>query len=397
LGQNVPDSWHALVEGKSGVQRISLFDASGHECQIAGEVKDWDPGRYMDRKEARRSDRFTQFAYAAALEALAQSGLRLDEEDRTQVGCLVASAIGGITTLSEQFAVLHEKGPDRVSPFLIPMMLTDMASGTLSIALGIQGVNLSLVSACASGADAIGEAAEMIRRGDLQVALAGGSDAGITSIGIAGFSSMKALSLRNDEPEAASRPFDAGRDGFVMAEGAGVLILESEDHAEARGARILCEVAGYGATSDAYHITQPAERGEGATRAIQKALRQAGLQPEEIDYINAHGTSTPANDKYETVAVKGAFGEIAGSIPMSSTKSMTGHMLGAAGAVEAVISVQAMLDGVMPPTINLTKRDPDCDLDYVANVARKKELRAVMSNSMGFGGHNTSLVFRRPG
>jgi 3-oxoacyl-[acyl-carrier-protein] synthase II len=395
LGQNAPDSWRALQEGRSGIAPISLFDTEGHDCRIAGEVKDWDAGRYMERKEARRSDRFTQFAYAAALEAIAEARLRLDEEDRTQVGCLIGSAIGGIGSLSEQFAVLHEKGPGRVSPFLIPMMLPDMASGALSISLGIQGVNLCLVSACASGADAIGEAAEMIRRGELQVALAGGSEAPITAIGLAGFTSMKALSLRNDEPQAASRPFDATRDGFVMAEGAGVLVLESLEHARARGANIVCELAGYGATSDAYHITQPAEKGEGATRAIRRALQQAGLQPEQIGYINAHGTSTPANDKFETMAVKGAFGEAAGSVPMSSTKSMLGHMLGAAGAAEAVISVLALRDGVMPPTINLNERDPECDLDYVPNAARKKDLRAVMSNSMGFGGHNTSLIFRK--
>jgi 3-oxoacyl-[acyl-carrier-protein] synthase II len=395
VGHNACDSWDALVAGKPGIQRITLFNPDGYESQIAGEVKDFDPSKYMDRKDARRADRFTQFAFVAANEALAQSGYEIDPADGTDVVVVIGTAIGGITTLMAEYDTLLARGPSRVSPFVVPMMLPDMASGQLSIRLGAKGVNYCLVSACASGADSLGEAANMIRRGDAEVAIAGGTEAAITPIAVAGFAAAKALTTCNGTPEQASRPFDAGRDGFIMAEGAGVLVLESEEHAFARGARILAEFAGYGATSDAFHITQPDENGEGAARAMRKALAQAGLQSDDIGYINAHGTSTLMNDRLETLAIKKVFGEYAYELPISSTKSMTGHLLGASGAIEAVISVLALQNGILPPTINYETPDPDCDLDYVPNVARPASIEAVMSNSLGFGGHNASLVFRR--
>lgn len=395
VGHNSCDSWEALVAGKPGIRRITLFDPEGYDSQVAGEVKDFDPAKYMDRKEARRADRFTQFAFVAANEALAQSGYEIDPADGTDVAVVIGTAIGGITTLMAEYDTLLARGPSRVSPFVVPMMLPDMASGQLSIRLGAKGVNYCLISACASGADSLGEAANIIRRGDAEVAIAGGTEAAITPIAVAGFAAAKALTTCNGTPEQASRPFDAGRDGFIMAEGAGVLVLESEDHALARGARILAEFGGYGATSDAFHITQPDENGEGAARAMRKALVQAGLQTDDIGYINAHGTSTLMNDRLETLAIKKVFGDYAYELPTSSTKSMTGHMLGAAGAVEAVIAVLALQNGIIPPTINYQTPDPDCDLDYVPNVARPASIEAVMSNSLGFGGHNASLVFRR--
>jgi len=395
VGHNSCDSWDALVAGKAGIQRITLFDPEGYESQVAGEVKDFDPAKYMDRKEARRADRFTQFAFVAANEALAQSGYEIDPADGTDVAVVIGTAIGGITTLMAEYDTLLARGPSRVSPFVVPMMLPDMAAGQLSIRLGAKAVNYCLVSACASGADSLGEAANIIRRGDAEVAIAGGTEAAITPIAMAGFAAAKALTTCNRAPEQASRPFDAGRDGFIMAEGAGVLVLESEEHALARGARILAEFAGYGATSDAFHITQPDENGEGAARAMRKALAQAGLSGDDIGYINAHGTSTLMNDRLETLAIKKVFGDYAYELPISSTKSMTGHLLGAAGAIEAVISVLALQNGIIPPTINYETPDPDCDLDYVPNVARPAAIEAVMSNSLGFGGHNASLVFRR--
>ncbi len=394
LGHNSCDTWAALVEGRSGTRRITLFDPDGFESQVAGEVPDFDPGAYMDRKEARRADRATQFAFVAADEALAQSGFRPSAENGDQVAVIIGTAIGGITTLAAEYETMRIKGPGRVSPFLMPMMLADMTSGQLSIRLGARGVNYCLVSACASGADSIGEAANIIRRGDAEVVLAGGTEAPITPIVVAGFASAKALTTANHDPAHASRPFDARRDGFVLAEGAAVLVLESEDHARARGATILAELAGYGATSDAYHVTQPDDRGEGAARAMQLALRRAGLQPDDIDYLNAHGTSTPINDRLETLALKRVFGEYAYDLPISSTKSMTGHLLGAAGAVEAAIAILALQKQTIPPTANYEFPDPDCDLDYVPNVARPARLEAVMSNSLGFGGHNSSLIFR---
>jgi 3-oxoacyl-[acyl-carrier-protein] synthase II len=394
LGHNACDNWTELVEGRSGIRRISLFDPAGYGSQVAGEVPEFDPAQYMDRKEARRADRVTQFAFVAADEALKQA--RYDAADNgTDMAVIIGTAIGGITTLSQEYETLLAKGPGRVSPFLMPMMLSDMTSGQLSIKLGAKGVNYALISACASGADSIGEAANIIRRGDAEIALAGGTEAAITPICMAGFSAAKALTTSNDDPARASRPFDKTRDGFVMAEGAGVLVIESEEHALKRGATILAELAGYGATSDAFHITQPAEDGAGAVRAMRKALAQAGLQPDDIDYMNAHGTSTPMNDKLETLAIKKVFAEYAYELPVSSTKSMTGHLLGAAGAVEAGYCILALQNQVIPPTANYTTPDPECDLDYVPNTARSAQLEAVMSNSLGFGGHNASLVFRK--
>lgn len=395
VGLTTEETWASLVAGRGGIGPITLFDATGFDSRIAGEVKGFDPTRYMERKEARRADRFTQFAFAAAQEAVAQAGLTLDRDDGRRVGVLVGTAMGGLMTLAAEFEELRTKGPGRVSPFLMPMMLPDMASGQLSIRLGARGPNYALVSACASGADAIGEAANMIRRGDADVVLAGGSEAPITPIAVAGFAAAKALSTRNDDPATASRPFAAGRDGFVIAEGCGILCLEAEEYARARGARVLAELAGYSATSDAFHVTQPDERGEGAVRAMQLALERAGLRPEDVDYINAHGTSTPLNDRMETLAIKRAFGEHAYAIPVSSTKSMTGHLLGAAGAVEAAVCVLAIEHGVIPPTANYVAPDPECDLDYVPNVARSAPVEVAMTNSFGFGGHNSCLIFRR--
>lgn len=393
LGHNACDNWTELVEGRSGIRRISLFDPAGYGSQVAGEVPEFDPAQYMDRKEARRADRVTQFAFVAADEALKQAGY--DAADNgTDMAVIIGTAIGGITTLSQEYETLMAKGPGRVSPFLMPMMLSDMTSGQLSIKLGAKGVNYALISACASGADSIGEAANIIRRGDAEIAVAGGTEAAITPICMAGFSAAKALTTNNDDPARASRPFDKTRDGFVMAEGAGVLVIESEEHALKRGATILAELAGYGATSDAFHITQPAEDGAGAVRAMRKALAQAGLQPDDINYMNAHGTSTPMNDKLETLAIKKVFAEYAYALPVSSTKSMTGHLLGATGAVEAGYCILALQNQVIPPTANYETPDPECDLDYVPNTARSAQLEVVMSNSLGFGGHNASLIFR---
>jgi len=395
LGHNSADSWSRLIRGESGIERISLFEPGAFDSQVAGEVRDFDPSVYMDRKEARRADRTTQFAFVAADEALKQAKYDVDPADGRDCAVIIGTAIGGMTTLLSEYDTLLAKGPGRVSPFLMPMMLVDMTSGQLSIRLGAKGVNYAVVSACASGADSIGEAANIIRRGDAEVAVAGGTEACITPISVAGFSAAKALTTANADPARASRPFDLKRDGFIIGEGAGVLVLESEDHALQRGATILGELAGYGATSDAFHITQPDENGDGAARAMQKALDEAGLLSDDIDYVNAHGTSTPMNDKLETVALKKVFGEYAYELPVSSTKSMTGHLLGAAGAVEAGVSLMALQNGIIPPTVNYETPDPDCDLDYVPNVARSASLEAVMTNSLGFGGHNASLVFRK--
>jgi 3-oxoacyl-[acyl-carrier-protein] synthase II len=395
LGHNACENWERMVAGTTGTNRISLFDPTGYESTVAGEVKDFDPAKYMERKEARRADRFTQFAYIAADEALKQSGYEIDRANGNNVSVIVGTAIGGITTLMEEYDTLRDKGPGRVSPFLMPMMLPDMASGQLSIRLGAKGVNYALVSACASGADCIGEAANIIRRGDSDVAIAGGTEAPVTPIAVAGFTAAKALCSWKGDPLEASRPFDIQRNGFVLAEGAGVLVLESEEHALARGATILAEVAGYGATSDAFHVTQPDDKGEGARKAMLKAMDQAGLKPDDIDYVNAHGTSTPLNDKLETLALKKVFGEYAYELPISSVKSMIGHTLGAAGAIESGVCVMALQNGIIPPTANLEQADPDCDLDYVPKVARSASLEAVLTNSLGFGGHNSCLVFRR--
>ena len=395
LGLSVPELWQGIVEARSGVGPITLFDASGFETRFAAEVKEFDPTRYMDRKEARRTDRFVQFAVAATLEALRTSELQITAENRDEVGVFIASGIGGITTLSEQFDVLRARGPGRISPFLIPAMITNLAAGQVSIVTGARGPSYCITSACASSAHAIGEAAETIRRGWARVIIAGGSEASITPIGVAGFNAMRALSTANDRPAAASRPFDADRDGFVMGEGAAVLILEDLEHALDRSARILAEVTGYAATSDAYHISNLAEDGEGIVRAIRLALRRSGLDPAEVDYINAHATGTPAGDPVEAAAIRQVFGARGSAPPVSSTKSQFGHLLGAAGAIEAVVSVLAMQHGLLPPTINLNRPDPACDLDVVPNQPRPATVRVVMSNSFGFGGHNVCLVFRR--
>ncbi len=397
LGLDTKSSWSALLKGKSGIAPIAAFDAEGFETTIAGEARAFDPTQYVDRKQARRLDRFAQFAVAATGQAMEQAGLRLDDGsvDAARVGSVIGSGIGGILTLSEQWGVLNEKGPERVSPFLVPMMLADMAPGQVSILYGAKGPNYCVVTACSSGADSIGIALDMIRRGDIDIALAGGTEAPICPIAVAGFNACKALSRRNDAPEAASRPFDAERDGFVMGEGAGVLVIESEASAARRGAAPIAELAGYGGSSDANHVTQPAPGGEGAARAMRRALEQAEASPEDISYVNAHGTSTPMNDRFETEALKAVFGEEAYKIKVSSTKSMTGHLLGAAGGVEAAIAALAVSESAIPPTINLENPDPDCDLDYTPHHAQKGVVRAAMSNNLGFGGHNSSLIFRR--
>ncbi len=395
VGNNVKDTWQALLAGKSGAAPIAAFDASAHKTRFAAEVKDFDPVALFGTRDARKMDRFTQLATAAALEALAQSGLLIDESNRDRVGILIGSGIGGVITLIEQYEVMKQRGPDRVSPFLIPMMISDGAAGNIAIRVGARGPNMSLATACASGTNALGEAAEMIRRGAADVMIAGASEAAVSAIAMAGMNVMTALSTRNDDPQKASRPFDKDRDGFVMAEGAGILILESLEYAQARGANILCEFTGYGTTDDAHHISAPAEDGAGAANSMRLAMKDAGLGLEEIDYINAHGTSTYLNDKSETNAIKTVFGAQAYKIPVSSTKSMTGHLLGASGALEAVFCSMAILENILPPTINYETPDPVCDLDYVPNQPRKAEPRNIMSNSFGFGGHNATLIISR--
>ncbi|HET6781724.1 MAG TPA: beta-ketoacyl-ACP synthase II [bacterium] len=387
--------WNALMEGRSGVDRISRFDASGFDSKIAAEVRDFDPADYMDKKEIRRNDRFVQFAYAASRMALDDSGFSITPQNGTQVGVLIGSGIGGATTWEEQHRTLLERGPDRVSPFFIPMIIINMASGIISILLGAKGPNSAVVTACATGGNAIGDAARNIQRGEAIAMLAGGSEAAITPLSMAGFCSMKAMSTRNDEPQKASRPFDAERDGFIMGEGSGVVLLEEMDHAKQREANIYAELVGYGMSGDAYHITQPDPEADGAARSMRNALRDAAMEPKQIDYINAHGTSTLYNDRTETLAVKRVFGEHAKKVAVSSTKSMTGHLLGAAGGVELIACVQAIEHGVIPPTINYEFPDPECDLDYVPNVARKMRVDAAMSNAFGFGGHNAILIVRR--
>jgi 3-oxoacyl-[acyl-carrier-protein] synthase II len=395
LGLDAATTWEALIVGKSGVDRITLFDASDFETKIAGEVKGFEPTNYMSRKDARHNDRFSQLAVTASLEAVEQAGLKIDSANKDDIGIVIGSGIGGLTTLFEQTRVLLDRGADRISPFLIPMMMPNMASAQASIVLGVKGPNLCTTSACSSGSDAIGFAYETIKRGDAKVMITGGSETIINPIGVSAFNAMKAISTRNDEPQLASRPFDAERDGFVIGEGAAILILEDLAFAQARGARILAEMLAYGASADAYHITAPLETGEGAALAIQRALSKAGITPKEIDYINAHGTSTSLNDKMETKAIKTVFGEHAYKVPISSTKSMMGHLVGSAGAVEATICIMVIQHGIIPPTINLTHPDPECDLDYVPNVARQAKVSIAMSNSFGFGGHNSVLVFRK--
>ena len=395
LGLDRRSTWTSLIAGESGVAAIAAFDPEGYQTTIAAEVKRFEPEGIVGRKQARRMDRFVQLAAVAALEAVEHSGIAITPNNRDRVSVMIASGIGGIITLSNQVGVLNQRGPSRISPFLVPMMLPDMASGQVSIMLGAKGPNYATVSACSSGADAIGQALEVLQEGDADVVLAGGAEAAVCPIGVAGFNACHALSTRNDDPQAASRPFDSERDGFVIGEGAAVLVMESLSSAVSRGATPIVEVVGYGSTADANHITQPAPEGEGAARAMNIAIRKAGLQPEEIDYVNAHGTSTPLNDKYETMAMKGVFDEYAYNIPISSTKSMTGHLLGASGALEAAISSLAIAEETIPPTINLQNADPECDLNYTPNKSRRKRVNAAMSNSFGFGGHNASLTFRR--
>ena len=395
LGLDVPGLWQGIKQARSGVGPITRFDPEAVETKFAAEVKGFDPLTVLDRKEARRTDRVIQFALAAADEALRASELRITPENGDRVGVLIGSGIGGIESLSDGFATLFSRGPGRVSPFLVPMMIADMPAGMVSIRTGAKGPNYAPVSACATSGHAIGEAAAIIRRGDADVMIAGGAEAPIVPIALAGFNSARALSTRNDDPAHASRPFDATRDGFVMGEGAGIVILERLEHAQERGAPILAELAGYGATADAYHITMPDEVGSGAAKAMELALKSAGLRPEDIDYVNAHGTSTPANDRLETLAIKSVFGEHAQRMPVSSSKSQVGHLLGAAGAVEGIICILALREGLLPATINYREPDPACDLDVVPNTPREADLRTVVSNSFGFGGHNVSLVFRR--
>jgi 3-oxoacyl-[acyl-carrier-protein] synthase II len=392
LGNSVPATWETAIAGKSGVGPITLFDAKDFETRFAAEVKGFDPTALFGRKDARRMDRYTQFAVAATQEALADAGLKITDENRERIGVYIGTGIGGIGTLLTEVEVFREKGPRRVSPFLVPMMLPDTAGGQVAILFGMRGPNLGINAACATGSNTIGEAAEVIRRGAADVMIAGGAEAAILPVAVAGFGVMGATSTRNDAPEKASRPFDKDRDGFVVGEGGAVLVLESEEHAQARGAHIYGEVLGYGITNDAYHISAPLENGAGAVTCMRLALKQAQLKPDDIDYLNAHGTSTPLNDKSETAAVKTVFGEKAYDLAISSTKSMTGHLLGAAGALEAIFCVKALLHAILPPTINYETPDPECDLDYVPNQARKKPVRRVMSNSFGFGGHNACLV-----
>ena len=397
LGLDVESTWDGIVNGRSGVDLITAFDTEGFDTHFAAEVKGFDPENYLERKEARRMDRFAQFAAVAAQQACAQAGLERGTVDPYRVGVIIGSGIGGISTLSQQHEILIERGPKRVSPFLIPMMLGDMASAQVSMVTGSMGANYCSVSSCSSGADALGQAWAMIRRGQEDIVLAGGSEAPLVPVAVAGFNALRALSRFNENPAGASRPFDVNRDGFVMGEGAAVLVLESEESAKKRGATILGEIKGYAATSDAHHLTEPLASGESAARAMTKALEEAGVTAADVDYVNAHGTSTPLNDRHETAAIKVALGEEAYRVPVSSTKSMTGHLLGSGGALEACFCLLGMANSIIPPTINLKESDPSCDLDYTPNTARPQELNVTVSNSFGFGGHNSVLVFGKPG
>ena len=395
VGNSLDEFWSSLVNGKSGIGEITSFDASEIRTEIAAEIDDFSPADFgLDRKEARRMDKYAQFAVAASNLAVEDSELEIEDEFAERVGVLVGSGIGGIETFEEQHERLLDRGPSRVSPFLIPMMISNMAAGQVSIYTGAKGPCSSIVTACATGTHSIGEAFETIKRGDADAMIAGGTEASITPTACAGFASMKAMSTRNDEPKRASRPFDKERDGFVMGEGAGVLVLETLENAQARDADIYAELVGYGASSDAHHITAPAPGGEGAARAMDMAIDKAEIGPEEVDYVNAHGTSTPANDKLETAAIKKTFGDYAYDLPISSTKSMTGHLLGGAGGVEAIASVLTIKNDIIPPTINYENEDPECDLDYVPNQARETKVAAALSNSLGFGGHNATLLFK---
>ncbi len=395
LGCDVKTSWEKLVNGVSGIGPITKFDASQLSSRIAAEVKDFDGSLYFEKKELRRTDLFIQYAMASAIQAVEDSGLDIKAIDRDRVGVLIGSGIGGLKTIEDNTRALVEKGPKKISPFFIPMAIINMGSSMISIRFKFRGPNSSVVTACATGANAIGDAFKIIQRGDADIMLAGGSEAPICELGVAGFAVMRALSTRNDEPEKASRPFDRERDGFVIGEGAGIVVLEEYEHAKRRGARIYAEIVGYGMSGDAYHITMPDENGEGALLCMKAALNDAGLSPEDVDYINAHGTSTPLNDKVETMAIKALFKEHAKKLAISSNKSMIGHLLGAAGAVEAIFTILSIYHGVIPPTINYEFPDPECDLDYVPNEARPCDIKVAISNSFGFGGVNACLAFRK--
>jgi len=394
IGLDAKTSWENALKGVSGIGELTRVDKDIFPVKVSAEINDFKPEDFMDRKEARKMDRFTQFALAASLMALEDSGLKITNENRERVGVWIGSGIGGMETYEQQFETFLEKGPRRVSPFFVPMMIPDMAAGQVSIAIGAKGPNSCTVTACATGSNSIGDAFKVIQRGDADVMITGGTEAPLTKMAFAGFSAAKALST-NPDPKTASRPFDKNRDGFVMGEGAGILVLEELEHALKRGANIYAEIVGYGSTGDAYHITQPAPGGEGGARAMKMAIQDAGLKPEDIDYINAHGTSTEYNDKFETSAIKEVFGSHAYQLTVSSTKSMTGHLLGAAGGVEAIFTILAVKENIIPPTINYETPDPDCDLDYAVNQAKQKTVRAALSNSLGFGGHNATLVFKK--
>jgi len=394
LGNDVETTWKGILEGRSGVGPLTRVNADEYPAKVAAEVKDFNPEAFMDKKDARKMDRFTQFAVASALMAVQDANLTINEENSHRVGVWIGSGIGGMETFEQQFEIFQKRGYKRVSPFFVPMLIPDMATGQVSIILGARGFNSCTVTACATGTNSIGDAFKVIQRGDADAMVTGGAEAPITRMSVAGFCANTALST-NPDPNTASRPFDKNRDGFVIGEGAGIIVLEELEHALARGAKIYAEIVGYGATGDAYHITAPAPGGEGGARAMKMAINDSGLSPSDIDYLNAHGTSTEYNDKYETLAVKEVFGDHAYKLAMSSTKSMTGHLLGAAGGVEAIFSVLAIRDSILPPTINYETPDPECDLDYIVNSARQKEIKTAMSNSLGFGGHNATIVFKK--
>ncbi len=394
LGNDVETTWKGIIEGKSGIGPLTRVNAEEYPAKVAAQINDFNPESFMDRKDARKMDRFTQYAVASALMAVEDAKLTITDENAHRIGVWIGSGIGGMETFEEQYEIFQKRGYRRVSPFFVPMLIPDMATGQVSITLGAKGFNSCTVTACATGTNSIGDAFKVIQRGDADAMITGGAEAPITKMSVAGFCANTALST-NPDPKSASRPFDKNRDGFVIGEGAGIIVLEELEHALARGAKIYAEIVGYGATGDAYHITAPAPGGEGGARAMKMAINDAGLNIEEIDYINAHGTSTEYNDKFETLAVKEVFGVHAYKLAISSTKSMTGHLLGAAGGVEAIFTVLAMKDSILPPTINYETADPECDLDYVPNKARQKEIKAAMSNSLGFGGHNATIVFKK--
>ena len=395
IGNTLTEYWEGLLSGRNGIGKVTLFDASGHDCRIAGEVKGFDPHEYLDRKDAKRMDRFAQFAVAASKQALADAQFVINELNAEQVGVIIGTGIGGLKVLEDQQTILLNRGPDRCSPFMIPMMIANMAAGLTAIHTGAKGPNSCSVTACAAGSNSIGDAFRLVQRGYAQAMICGGTEAAVTPLSFAGFASARALSTRNDDPTHASRPFDRDRDGFVMGEGTGILILEELEHALSRGAKIYAEIVGYGMTCDAYHMTAPVPGGAGAARAMQLCLKDAGLTPAQISYINAHGTSTPANDSTETKAIKTALGESAYKAAISSTKSMTGHLLGGSGGIEAVAAVMAVANDRVPPTINLENPDPECDLDYVPNQSRAQTVEVALSNSFGFGGHNVTLAFKK--